>query len=62
MGGWLAGERNIDELEQCLRRLIDAPEEWETLVRAARGRIEREFNAERQGVALAEIYERVRRV
>ena len=62
VGGWLAGERNIDELEQCLRRLIDAPEEWETLVRAARGRIEREFNAEKQGVALAEIYERVRHV
>lgn len=60
IGGLLAGERNVDELEQCLRRLIDFPQDWETLARAARSRIEREFSAERQGVALAEIYERVR--
>jgi colanic acid/amylovoran biosynthesis glycosyltransferase len=59
-GGLLAGERNVDELEQCLRRLIDSPQDWEALARAARGRIEREFNAEKQGVALGEIYRRVR--
>lgn len=62
VGGWLAAERNVDELEQCLRRLIDDPQGWETLARAARSRIEREFSAERQGVALGEIYERVCRV
>jgi colanic acid/amylovoran biosynthesis glycosyltransferase len=62
VGGWLAAERDVDELEQCLRRLIDAPQGWEALARAARGRIEREFNAQRQGAALGEIYERVCRV
>jgi colanic acid/amylovoran biosynthesis glycosyltransferase len=59
VSGLLAGERNAEELADCLRRLINNPQAWEGLVSAARHRIEREFNAERQGEALAEIYQQV---
>jgi len=60
VGGWLAAERDVDALTACLQRLIDAPEQWPVLVQAARQRVEREFNAETQGRALAEVYESVR--
>jgi colanic acid/amylovoran biosynthesis glycosyltransferase len=59
VGGLLAAERDTEGLADCLRQLLAAPRDWSALARAARGRIEQHFNAERQGVALGEIYERV---
>jgi len=60
VGGLLAAERDVDGLVDCLRRLIDAPEQWATMAAAARRHIEREFDARKQGERLAAVYERVR--
>lgn len=60
IGGLLAAERDVDGLVDCLRRLISAPEQWGSMAAAARRHIGREFDADRQGERLAEIYERVR--
>jgi colanic acid/amylovoran biosynthesis glycosyltransferase len=62
VGGLLADERDVEQLAACLRMLVDAPENWEAMGRAARQRIEREYDAESQGLALAGIYERVSRI
>lgn len=62
VGGLLAGERDVDELESHLLRLIDRRDEWKAMATAARQRIEREFDARKQGRALGDIYRRVRDV
>jgi len=58
--GLMAAERDVDGLEACLRRLIEAPEQWLAMGAAARRHIEQEFDARKQGERLADIYERVR--
>jgi colanic acid/amylovoran biosynthesis glycosyltransferase len=60
VGGLLAAERDVDGLANCLRRLTADPSQWIALASAARRRIEREFDAVKQGERLAGIYERVR--
>jgi colanic acid/amylovoran biosynthesis glycosyltransferase len=59
VGGLLAAERDVDGLVDCLRRLVAAPERWAAMAMAARQRIEREFDAKKQGERLAGVYERV---
>ena len=54
--GLLAAERDTDGLVERLERLIEAPESWIEYGEAARDRIEREFDARKQGRRLAEIY------
>ena len=55
--GWLAGERDVNGLTECLRRATADPGKWPAMQQAARQRVEREFNAVVQGRRLAEIYE-----
>jgi colanic acid/amylovoran biosynthesis glycosyltransferase len=54
--GLLAGERDVDELTECLRWLIDHPDRWTAMAKAARRHIESEFNAVTQGHQLAARY------
>jgi colanic acid/amylovoran biosynthesis glycosyltransferase len=57
--GLLADERDVEGLHVLLAELIDAPDDWERRCRAAREHIERDYNAVRQGEALAAIYREV---
>lgn len=59
VGGLLAEERDVDGLVTQLRRLLREPSAWQAMVQAARNRIESEYNAERQGRRLAELYHAV---
>lgn len=56
VGGFLADERDVDMLAAHLRRLIAQPDQWPAFCAAARARVEREFDAYRQGLRLAAIY------
>jgi colanic acid/amylovoran biosynthesis glycosyltransferase len=56
--GWLAPERDVDELAQGLRWWLEQSQ-WEPVLRAARERIEAEFDARKQGERLAAIYDGV---
>jgi colanic acid/amylovoran biosynthesis glycosyltransferase len=55
--GLLAGERDVEELVECLETLIAHPDRWERMLRAGRARMETEFNARVQGQRLAEVYQ-----
>jgi colanic acid/amylovoran biosynthesis glycosyltransferase len=57
--GLLAAERDVDGLVGHLRWLCRQPQAWEGLAKAARGRIEAEFNAKTQGTRLAALYAEV---
>ena len=54
--GLLASERDVDELVGHISWFIDHPQEWSTMVRAGRDRMETEFNARIQGERLGRIY------
>lgn len=54
--GWLAPERDVDSLVECLRWIVAHPDGWLDMQRAGRAHIEAEFDATRQGERLAEIY------
>jgi colanic acid/amylovoran biosynthesis glycosyltransferase len=54
--GLLAGERDAAGLFEQLRWLVENRDEWSRLTTAARAHIEADFNARRQGRALAAIY------
>ena len=55
--GLLAEERDVDGLERRLCWLLDHPDRWEPMVRAARRHIEDEFSAVVQGRRLGSHYE-----
>jgi colanic acid/amylovoran biosynthesis glycosyltransferase len=55
--GLLAEERDVAGLVQHLRRLIEHPDRWSTMLEAGRRHIEAEYDARKQGVRLAEIYQ-----
>jgi colanic acid/amylovoran biosynthesis glycosyltransferase len=54
--GWLAKERDIDSIEDCLDKAISSHNDWNRMLRAGRTRIEQEFNLEKQGTKLTKIY------
>lgn len=54
--GLLAGERDVKGLIEQLQWLVDHPERWSEMILQARRRVESEFNAQRQGEKLADIY------
>jgi colanic acid/amylovoran biosynthesis glycosyltransferase len=58
VSGFLAAERDVDALGAALARLGAEPERWPAMGRAARARIEAEFNAKVQADRLAAWYER----
>jgi colanic acid/amylovoran biosynthesis glycosyltransferase len=55
--GFLADERDVIGLHDCLVRAVRGPEKWPAMLAAGRRHIEREFNAEVQGVRLSALYE-----
>lgn len=60
-GALLAEERDAVGLLTNLGRLVYEPDLWSSLAHHARARIERHFDAARQGEALASLYESVAR-
>ena len=54
--GWLADERNVDELTECLVQAVSAPQTWETRSKVGRAHVETTFDAVKQGQALAAVY------
>lgn len=57
--GLLAEERDVEGLVEHLQWLINQPDKWGPLVKAARRRIETQFDAQTQGEKLAAIYEKI---
>lgn len=55
--GFLAAERDVDGLVDCLLRAIREPQSWGEFLNRGRAHIESEFNAIVQGERLADIYE-----
>ncbi len=56
VSGLLSPEHDDDALTANLEWMLSHPERWETLGRAGRARVEREFNADIQAERMAEIY------
>jgi colanic acid/amylovoran biosynthesis glycosyltransferase len=56
---WLAPERDVDALEDRLRRLLGRPEDWRTMLDRGRSHIEAEYDAGLQGRRLGAIYREV---
>jgi colanic acid/amylovoran biosynthesis glycosyltransferase len=54
--GWLAPERDVDALADCLRRAIDRRKEWPAIRQAGREHVQREFDSKVQAERLADIY------
>jgi colanic acid/amylovoran biosynthesis glycosyltransferase len=59
VGGLLADERDVVGLAGHLGWLIEHPDAWESMLLAARARVEREFDARVQGARLAAVYREV---
>ena len=57
--GFLADERDVDGLVDCLLLAIHGPERWPQILANGRAHIEAEYNAETQGERLATHYEGV---
>lgn len=57
--GWLVKERSADDLASCLHFLISHPEKWGSVLKAGRQHIEKEFDAQKQGTRLGEIYKQL---
>lgn len=57
--GLLTEERDVSGLVNCLKRLVNHPQEWNSMLYKARKHIEKEFNAITQGNKLAEIYKSI---
>jgi colanic acid/amylovoran biosynthesis glycosyltransferase len=55
----LVDQGSPQQLADCIGRLADQSGTWSTLAQHSRGRIERLYDARQQGVALAQLYERV---
>ncbi len=54
--GWLAEERNVPSIIQCIEDALSAHNEWYNVLRSGRERIEREFDLATQGTKLAGHY------
>jgi colanic acid/amylovoran biosynthesis glycosyltransferase len=52
----LAGERDVPGLVERLRWLVQSPGQWQRMAEEARQRIEERFDAEKQGLRLADLY------
>jgi colanic acid/amylovoran biosynthesis glycosyltransferase len=57
--GFLAEERNVEELAQHIQWLTHNPSDWKSLVENGRRHLEREYDAKTQGIRLAQIYQEI---
>jgi colanic acid/amylovoran biosynthesis glycosyltransferase len=57
--GWLAKEKDTEELASYIHSLIKNPEMWGAFLKAGRQHIENEFDVKKQSVKLAEIYKKL---
>jgi colanic acid/amylovoran biosynthesis glycosyltransferase len=57
--GFLAAERDVDDVAACVSRALGEHERWPEILAAARKHIEAEFSAINQGIRLAALYEGV---
>jgi len=55
--GLLAPERDVQTLADCIRRLVEAPEQWKEMGRAGRRHVEQNYSAAVQAARLEEIYD-----
>lgn len=55
--GYLAPERDVDGICNAFGRLLHNWKAWPKMLAESRAHVEREFDARRQGQALAQIYE-----
>lgn len=55
--GYLAPERDVDGLCVAIEKLLQRHEDWQAMLAEGRAHVEREFDACRQGMQLAGIYE-----
>jgi len=54
--GLQAPERNVDQLAEHLEWLYQNPVQWQSIADAARKRVEAEFDANKQGIRLGQVY------
>jgi colanic acid/amylovoran biosynthesis glycosyltransferase len=54
--GWLAEERNIEQIAYCILQWLDRPNAWETWLDAGRSHIEKEYSCQLQALRLSEHY------
>ena len=54
--GWLAKERDIEDLVEYLKWYVDHRDDWRKMLEAGRAHVETEFNAQLQGIRLGQIY------
>lgn len=55
--GWLADERDVDGLVECVRQMIDVRDKWADMQKCGRAHVEYEFNSSLQARHLASIYQ-----
>ena len=53
---FLAPERNVERLAQCIEALLDKPESWASLTKQGREHVELEYNLNRQAERLVDSY------
>ena len=54
--GWLAAERDVDDIVQCIHKWTAHPQDWEYMLNAGRQHIMQHYNAVIQGEILAKRY------
>lgn len=54
--GWLAAERDVDDIVKCIHRWVEHPEDWGRMLLAGREHIAEQYNAITQGEILARRY------
>jgi colanic acid/amylovoran biosynthesis glycosyltransferase len=54
--GLQAPERNVEQLAEHLQWLYQNPAQWQSIADAARKRVEAEFDANKQGIRLGQVY------
>jgi len=56
--GFLAEERDVDEIYKHLIQLADHPDKWQPMLEKGRAHLETRFDAKKQGLQLAEHYQK----
>lgn len=54
--GWLAAERDVDDIVSCIYKWIEHPQDWQNMLSAGRQHIMQHYNAVIQGEILAKRY------